>query len=181
VCIWTCQDMCLCVFGRARICVCVYLDVQGYVFVCILTCQDMCVTRPATGQLSSAAAVRFGTPCLTNRTQLSLQSTIWEILKERKNLLGQAKHTQQGIRHLGSYERKAQQTVTHVCVCACVAVPPPLPLPPAKAGEKAGRVGAAADQNRLGGVVRKKSNMGGVGRPVGTGGGRGHPRHPQPL
>ena len=35
--------MCLYVFRRARICVCVYLGVAGYVFLCIYVWQDMCV------------------------------------------------------------------------------------------------------------------------------------------
>ena len=34
--------MCLYVFRRARICVCMYLGVPGYVFVCIKEWLDMC-------------------------------------------------------------------------------------------------------------------------------------------
>ena len=55
VCIWACQDMCLYVLRRARICVCLYVfgliriyvcmysGVPGYVFVCIWVYQDMCL------------------------------------------------------------------------------------------------------------------------------------------
>ena len=162
--------MCLYVFRRARICVCMYLDVPGYVFA-----------RPATVQLSSAAAVRFGTPCLTHRTQLTLLPTQGnsQSLPQGKNNFWARLSLCAGEYGTWGDMRARLSRLWPMCVCVwqshrrrrCLLRKPV---------RKQGGWGLLPDQNRFGGVVRKKSNMG-VGRPVGTGGGRGHPRHPQPL
>ena len=176
-------------------CLYIFLYVPGYVliyfFVCamICVCNSICIlticvstTRNRTTLVcrwAAAAAVRFGTPCLMHRTQLTHHREDSQLSPKKERFSGPSETYVMEKTDTWSPMRAGLSGLWPMCVCVCVAVPP-RPLPPAKAGEKAGRVGAAADQNRFRGVVRKKSNMG-VGRPVGTGGGRGHPRHPQTI